>query len=159
MDLLRRKKVLLGITLALIFWIAVLGLFWILKKDAPEANPGIPKSPARQVPAPSTTSKPGFGGAISLPTSSYPDDVYVKEPKRIIKTTAESMAIRTEDSYRAKVLEFVKKDADIEYQGIRTRSAITLEVSGKRVQGYWLKVKTTVNEGWIFSPGTDYADV
>ncbi len=157
MNILRDKRVLIGIAGILVIWIGAMGFHWLHNEPARPTSVMTKKPVSRNTHTVSNAVADTWD-SLALPTSVYPDDVYVKELKKPITTTSESMAIRAEDSYRAKVLQFLVTGTRLEYQGIRTRMDITLEIAGKRVPGYWLKVRSNSHEGWIFSPGTDYSD-
>jgi len=146
------------LALVLVAWIVVLGLFMILRQPD-DAKPGKDApNPVNTAAAQADTGKRVAQDTLMLPTSTYPDDKYAKEPRRAITTILESMVVRSEDSHRGKVLQYLRKGTVLQYHGVRTRSLASLELAGKRVDGYWLKVNTDEHEGWMFSPGTDYQD-
>lgn len=156
MDLSRSKKAQLWIAIVLLVWIVALGLYWILKRPAMTETQDNVNSGDTVLPVELPDSSDTLSDSLLLPTSAYPDDKYAKEPAHPIRTILENMVIRGEHTFRGKVLQFLKTGFELQYLGIRTRNQASMELAGKRVDGFWLKVKTPEHEGWIFSPGTDY---
>lgn len=154
----RNKKLLVYIAFVILATIIALGLYWILIESTKDTRKGNTVRTEAELPEPDSGSSSDIIHNLELPTRAYPDDKYAKEPIRTIRTTLESMVVRSEDSPRGKVLEYLKSGSDLKYQGVRTRSKVMLDLAGKRIDGYWLKVETNEHEGWIFSPGTDYLD-